>query len=179
MHGEVQHYYANVLQSSADLKTDACCPVDALPQYAKDGLAKIHDEIIARYYGCGLVLPEALEGARILDLGCGTGRDCYLLSYLVGANGRVVGVDMTSEQLAFARRHQDYHTAKFGFPASNTEFREANIENLESLGFAENLFDLIVSNCVINLATDKQAVLDQGVSIIEARRRVVLRRYLY
>lgn len=49
----------------------------------------------ARFYGCGSPTPLALEGARVLDLGCGAGRDCYVLSQLVEPNGRVVGVDMT------------------------------------------------------------------------------------
>lgn len=52
-----------------------------------------------RYYGCGLVVPECLEGTRILDLGSGTGRDCYTLSQLVGENGHVTGIDMTEGQV--------------------------------------------------------------------------------
>ena len=52
-----------------------------------------------RYYGCGLIIPEALEGMYILDLGSGAGRDCYLLSKLVGEAGHVTGVDMTEEQV--------------------------------------------------------------------------------
>ena len=52
-----------------------------------------------RYYGCGLVFPEAVEGCRIVDLGSGSGRDCYILSKLVGPNGYVTGVDMTKEQV--------------------------------------------------------------------------------
>lgn len=52
-----------------------------------------------RYYGCGLVFPEAVEGCRVVDLGCGSGRDCYILSKLVGEKGFVTGVDMTPEQV--------------------------------------------------------------------------------
>ena len=75
----VQRYYGEVLEKSGDLKTNACCTVDASPEHVTAALAEIHEEV-TRYYGCGLVLPEALEGCRILDLGCGSGRDCYLLS---------------------------------------------------------------------------------------------------
>lgn len=54
-----------------------------------------------RYYGCGLVVPECLEGCRILDLGSGSGRDCYMLSQLVGEKGHVTGVDMTEDQVLY------------------------------------------------------------------------------
>lgn len=52
-----------------------------------------------RYYGCGLVIPEKLEGVKVLDLGSGSGRDCFALSKLVGASGHVTGIDMTDEQV--------------------------------------------------------------------------------
>lgn len=52
-----------------------------------------------RYYGCGLVVPECLEGCRILDLGSGTGRDCFMLSQLVGEKGHLTGIDMTEDQV--------------------------------------------------------------------------------
>lgn len=55
--------------------------------------------VFHRYYGCGLVLPECLEGCRILDLGSGSGRDCYMLSQLVGEKGHVTGIDMTEDQV--------------------------------------------------------------------------------
>ena len=89
---EVKDYYGKELQGSEDLKTNACCTDDGLPRYIKDALSIVHDEVLAKYYGCGLIAPEALEGLRILDLGCGTGRDCYVLSQLVGESGEVVGV---------------------------------------------------------------------------------------
>ena len=54
---------------------------------------------LSRYYGCGLVFPEAVEGCRVLDLGSGSGRDCFVLSKLVGPEGFVTGVDMTQEQV--------------------------------------------------------------------------------
>ena len=52
-----------------------------------------------RFFGCGLVAPEAIEGKTILDLGSGSGQDCFVLSKLVGENGHVIGVDMTQEQV--------------------------------------------------------------------------------
>ena len=90
----VKNYYGKTLQSSADLKTEACCTTDNMPDFIKRLLANIHDEVLAKYYGCGLVAPLELTGARILDLGCGSGRDVYALAQLVGIKGEVVGVDM-------------------------------------------------------------------------------------
>jgi SAM-dependent methyltransferase len=162
MRAEVQRYYGEVLQSTADLKTTACCTTDAPPAYLQAALAEIHPEVLDRYYGCGLVLPEAMQGVAVLDLGCGAGRDVYVLSRLVGEAGRVVGVDMTPAQLAVARRHAEYHRASFGYRQSNVEFIDGDIERLDATGLADGSFDLVVSNCVINLAGDKRAVLDQA-----------------
>ena len=153
----VQAYYGQELTGTADLKTSACCDVDAVPSWLKPLLAQVHPEVSSRYYGCGLVCPPLLEGCRVLDLGCGSGRDVYLLSQLVGAGGAVVGIDMTPEQLAVARRHQDHHAERFGF--ANVSFLEGTIERLEHLPLEPASFDVIVSNCVLNLSTDKPAVL--------------------
>ncbi len=153
----VQNYYGKVLESSADLQTNACCTPDDMPEFVKRVLSNVHDEVLMRYYGCGLVMPHALEGMRVLDLGCGAGRDVYALAQLVGPKGHVTGVDMTDEQLEVARAHQGWHSEKFGF--ENTSFHKGFIENLDDLPVEAGSFDVIVSNCVINLATDKEAVL--------------------
>lgn len=167
MRAEVQRYYGEILQSSADLKTNACCTDDEPPPHVKSALAKIHDAVLTRYYGCGLVLPEMLEAASILDLGCGAGRDCYILSSLVGSEGRVVGVDMTPEQLDVAQRYRSYHAEQFNHSESNVEFIEADIERLQDAGLDDEQFDIIVSNCVINLAADKRAVLDAAYRLLK------------
>ena len=94
MREEVQNYYGQQLHSSDDLQTNACCDQEP-PAYLKPLLAQLHDEVVMRYYGCGLVAPQLLKGMRILDLGSGSGRDVYLLSALVGEHGEVVGVDLS------------------------------------------------------------------------------------
>lgn len=63
------------------------------------GRERKHFHFLGRYYGCGLVFPPKLENCRVVDLGCGAGRDVYILSSLVGSAGFVVGVDMTKEQV--------------------------------------------------------------------------------
>ncbi|MBA4255320.1 MAG: methyltransferase type 11 [Polaromonas sp.] len=156
-HALVADYYGQQLQSSADLKTSACCDASAMPEWLKPLLARIHPEVLSRYYGCGLVCPPLLQGCRVLDLGCGAGRDVYALAQLVGPSGEVVGVDMTQEQLAVARRHQAHHAEVFGF--DNVRFVHGHIERLAELGLEPGSFDVIVSNCVVNLSPDKAAVM--------------------
>lgn len=156
-HAAVQDYYGKQLASSDDLKTSACCDVSQMPAWLKPLLANIHPEVLSRYYGCGLVCPPLLEGCRVLDLGCGSGRDVYALAQLVGSRGSVVGVDMTDEQLAVAERHRGYHAECFGY--DNVRFLRGFIERLDELDLAPESFDVIVSNCVVNLSPDKLAVL--------------------
>ena len=156
-HDLVQDYYGRQLQGTTDLKTSACCDISAMPEWLKPLLARIHPEVLSRYYGCGLVCPPLLAGCRVLDLGCGSGRDVYALAQLVGPTGSVVGVDMTDEQLAVARAHQPYHANAFGY--DNVTFLHGYIERLADLGLEPGSFDVIVSNCVVNLSPDKDAVL--------------------
>lgn len=160
MHKIVQDYYGQQLQHSGDLKTSACCDASQMPEWLKPLLSNIHPEVLSRYYGCGLVCPPLLEGRRVLDLGCGSGRDVYALAQLVGSGGEVVGVDMTAEQLAVAEQHRAYHAAAFGY--DNVRFLHGYIERLNALDLAPESFDVIVSNCVVNLSPDKEAVL-QGI----------------
>ncbi|MFA5938543.1 MAG: methyltransferase domain-containing protein [Sinimarinibacterium sp.] len=155
-HESIQDYYGKVLQSSADLQTSACCTAEAMPVHLREVLRELHDEVKDRFYGCGSPIPPALDGATVLDLGCGSGRDVYLLSKLVGPNGRVVGVDMTAAQLEVARRHQDWHAQRFGW--ANTDFRQGFIEDLAGAGIADASVDVVVSNCVMNLSPDKPRV---------------------
>lgn len=165
MHEQVQEYYGKVLEGSDDLQTNACCTDTQMPGYLKKALTNVHDEVLARYYGCGLVSPQELKGCRILDLGSGSGRDCYVLSQFVGPEGSVVGVDMTDEQLDVANRHLDYHAERFGY--GNVEFRKGYIEKLDELNLEENSFDVIISNCVINLSPDKEAVLREAYRLLK------------
>jgi SAM-dependent methyltransferase len=166
-HDVVKDYYGKVLQSTADLKTTACCTADSMPAHIRPLAAKVHDEVTAKYYGCGLVAPSAMQGLRVLDLGSGSGRDAYVLSQLVGEHGEVVGIDMTDEQLAVARAHLDWHAKAFGYAKSNVRFLNGYIESLGDLGLEPGSFDVIVSNCVINLSVDKLAVLKGAFDLLK------------
>lgn len=153
----VKDYYGRQLQHTDDLKTSACCDISEMPAWLKPVLGRIHPEVLSRYYGCGLVCPPLLEGCRVLDLGCGSGRDVYALAQLVGPTGTVVGVDMTDEQLAVAEKHRAFHADAFGY--DNVRFLHGYIERLDELDLEPGSFDVIVSNCVVNLSPDKDAVL--------------------
>ena len=163
----VRHYYSEVLKSSQDLKTSACCTIESVPLHLRPLLAQIHPEVTARFYGCGSPIPPALEGMTVLDLGCGSGRDCYVLSKLVGASGRVIGVDMTPEQLEVARRHQDWHAQKFGHATSNVSFHQGLIEDLRSVGISDNSIDIVVSNCVMNLSPNKTQLFAEVMRVLK------------
>ena len=155
----VKDYYGKVLKTSKDLKTSACCEGGSVPAHLEPLLANVHEEVRAKYYGCGVVVPAALLGCRVLDLGSGSGRDVYMISQLAGPQGEVVGVDMTDEQLETARSHIDWHMRAFGYERPNVKFVAGYIERLGELGLEPQSFDVIVSNCVINLSIDKPSVL--------------------
>jgi SAM-dependent methyltransferase len=166
-HKDVREYYGEVLKTKADLQTTACCPTEAIPVHLRAKVALIADEIQAKFYGCGSPLPDALEDCTVLDLGCGTGRDVYLASQLVGEKGRVIGVDMTANQLEVARRYQEEHRVRFGHEVSNVEFHEGFMERLGDVGVEDNSVDVAISNCVINLAPDKEMVFREVLRVLK------------
>jgi ubiquinone/menaquinone biosynthesis C-methylase UbiE len=161
---QVQRYYGEVLQGSADLQTSACCAAGAPPPRVARALARVHEEVQARFYGCGFPFPDLLEGRVVLDLGCGAGRDVYVLAQLVGPTGRVIGLDMTPAQLEVARRHLEHHVALFGYAEANVRFEQGLIEDLSFL--EDESVDVIVSNCVINLSPRKDLVLAEAFRVL-------------
>jgi len=158
---DVKNYYGRELQTSKDLKTTACCPADALPEYVRDVLPYIVDEVKEKFYGCGSPIPPAIEGCTVLDLGCGTGRDSFIAAKLVGQRGRVIGLDMTDEQLAVANRNVEAQMERFGYDRPNVEFKKGYIEDLKGAGIEDGSIDVVISNCVINLSPDKEAVFSE------------------
>ncbi len=105
-------------------ETALCCPV----QYDASFLKIIPDEVIERDYGCGDPSKHVREGETVLDLGSGTGKICFIASQVVGASGKVIGVDMTDEMLEVARRNAPIVAERAGF--DNVEFRKGRIQDL-------------------------------------------------
>jgi SAM-dependent methyltransferase len=98
----------------------------------------------------------------VLDLGSGGGIDCFLAAKAVGPSGQVIGVDMTDSMLALANKNK----AKLG--VTNVDFRKGEIENLP---VASDSVDVIISNCVINLSPDKDAVFREAVRVLKSGGR--------
>lgn len=164
---QVKEYYGKTLRCNDDLKTGACCTSEAMPEHIRQIVRQIEPEVTKRFYGCGSPIPPMLDGCTVLDLGCGTGRDCFVISRLVGEKGRVVGVDMTEAQLDVARRNLDAQMNRFGYKKPNVEFIGGYIEDLAGIGIADNSVDVVVSNCVINLSPDKPRVFAEIMRVLK------------
>lgn len=155
----VKEYYGKTLQGTDDLQSKACCcSPSSMSKDVKAAVALVADEVVSRYYGCGSPLPPLLEGMTVLDLGCGSGLDVYVAAKLVGEHGRVIGVDMTQEQIDVALKYQEEQRQRFGYQKSNVHFIKGYIEDLRAAGIADHSVDVVISNCVINLSPDKERV---------------------
>jgi arsenite methyltransferase len=140
-----------------------CCSPTATDQetslimalYAQDQVAGLPDGALDAAAGCGnpTAIAEMKPGEVVLDLGSGGGIDCFLAAKQVGPQGRVIGVDMTRDMVDLARQN----AVEIG--ATNVEFKLGEIEQLP---VEDGSVDVVISNCVINLSTDKQRVLEEA-----------------
>ena len=116
--------------------------------------------------GCGAPLKTAgvQSGMTVLDLGSGAGFDVFLAAEAVGPTGRVIGVDMTPEMVAKARVNAEKRATRLGAPQPVIEFHEGLIEELP---LADNLVDVVISNCVVNLSPDKESVFREAYRVLK------------
>jgi SAM-dependent methyltransferase len=154
IHEIVRHKYAEIARSRASGGSTSCCGAG---QEASAGFSMIGDAYdgVGGYVadadlglGCGLPVEHAglAPGQTVLDLGAGAGLDAFIARRTVGAEGLVIGVDMTAEMVAKAREN----ARKSGF--ENVDFRLGEIEHLP---VRSNSVDVVISNCVLNLVPDK------------------------
>ena len=131
-----------------------CCPTSY--DFA-DLQSFIPAEVLKVSYGCGTPagLNTISKGETVLDIGSGGGIDCFEASRRVGPTGQVIGIDMTDAMLAIARKNAPIVAANLGYTSSNVEFRKGMAEAIPVI---DGAIDLIISNCVINLAPDKRKV---------------------
>ncbi len=152
--------------ASAKPAEESCCGATEPPAeerlvrvfYAAEELKDLPEEALSSL-GCGnpTAIAGMKEGEHVLDLGSGGGLDCFLAARKVGPTGRVVGLDMTPDMVGLARRN----AGKVGL--SNVEFHQGEIERMP---FPDASFDVIVSNCVINLSPDKDAVFRESFRVL-------------
>ena len=135
--------------------------------YDAEHRAGATDLAVAASMGCGVptAVADLHEGETVLDLGSGAGADVLISARRVGPTGRAIGVDMTDEMLELARKG----AAEAG--ASNAEFRKGTIE---ALPLEDASVDVVISNCVINLSTDKPRVLREAARVLRPGGRVAV-----
>lgn len=117
----LQRYEAGARQPEAAL----CCPTDG---YDSRYLEQLPQEIVEKDYGCGDPTRYVAAGETVVDLGSGSGKNCYILAQKVGAQGRVIGVDFNDEMLALSRKYLDEMASKLGY--GNVSFVKGKIQDL-------------------------------------------------
>ena len=164
---EVQKHYARIAQGSGCCGGEPCCSAECAAEPSMVSYGELAEDVVAGAnlgLGCGLPTQYAgiKAGDTVLDLGSGAGIDVFIAAKAVGPEGHVIGVDMTPEMLQRAWTN----AIKGGY--RNVEFR---LGDIEALPVNDNSVDVVVSNCVINLAPDKLRVFAEICRVLKSGGR--------
>ncbi|MCX8171689.1 MAG: arsenite methyltransferase [Candidatus Bathyarchaeota archaeon] len=168
---KVRKGYAEIAKKKSCCSSPCCEGPVAIEEsyknlgYVEEELKSLPEDAFS--LGCGnpVALASLKEGETVLDLGSGSGLDCFLASKKVGEKGRVIGVDMTPEMIYRARK------AAIKGNYRNVEFRLGEIENLP---VADNSVDVVISNCVINLSSNKRRVFEEAFRVLRPGGRLIV-----
>ena len=157
----VREGYSKIAKDSSCCRACSCSNSEKISEsigYSKEEMSAVPEANLG--LGCGnpTALGEIKEGDVILDLGSGAGFDAFLASKKVGESGKVIGVDMTPEMIEKANTNKE----KYNY--NNVEFKLGDIENLP---IEDNSIDVIISNCVINLAPNKEKVFSESCRVLK------------
>jgi ubiquinone/menaquinone biosynthesis C-methylase UbiE len=153
----VKEKYSQISEQSKDYNASSCCgsggTSDEVYNIMSDDYSRIEGYNVDADLGLGCGLPTQFakikEGDTVIDLGSGAGNDCFVARHETGEKGKVIGIDFAEPMIAKARKNAD----KLGY--NNVEFRSGDIEDMP---VSDNIADVIVSNCVLNLVPDKSQV---------------------
>lgn len=167
---EITQRVSDRYAKAASTGEQMCCPTSY--DFA-DLKSFIPEEVLKISYGCGtpVGLKTVSAGETVLDIGSGGGIDCFEASRLVGPIGHVIGIDMTETMLDIARKNAPIVTTNLGYSSPNVEFRKGMAD---AMPVADNTIDLIISNCVINLAPDKRKVFREMFRVVKPGGRFTI-----
>jgi ubiquinone/menaquinone biosynthesis C-methylase UbiE len=167
----VKKRYGQIAKTQSTCRSSSCCATSTKDiattiGYSEEDLKNV-PEVSNMGLGCGnpVALASLKEGETVLDLGSGGGIDVFLAAKRVGAKGKAIGVDMTKEMVQKARAT----ASKYGY--KNVEFRLGEIENLP---LEDNSVDAVISNCVINLSSDKKKVFQEAYRVLKPSGRIMI-----
>ena len=163
IHTTLQEHYGSIAENRSSCCGDDAAHAESL--YDSDSLEDLPFDVTGLSLGCGdpVSIASLQPGETVLDLGSGGGIDCFMAARQVGESGHVIGVDMTPSMLEKANANK----AKMGI--ENVEFRKGQIEDLP---VDDNSINIIMSNCVINLAPDKSAVFSEAFRVLKPGGRM-------
>ncbi|MDF1614942.1 DUF5714 domain-containing protein [Desulfurivibrio dismutans] len=163
-HGPVRDFYAAAARSARDDILNPLAPEQALATF-------IPEESRRKSYGCGSPVHDAAPqpGEVLVDLGSGSGVECFIAARAVGPTGRVYGIDMTDEMLALAEKSKAAVVRELG--GDNVEFKKGL---LEAIPLPDDCADVVISNCVINLSPDKRRVFYEILRTLKPGGRLVV-----